>query len=916
MPEMQLFVSSQDGDLNPSLPWYICVGTTSDSKSADNSAPDQLATQRHALERGTAPYIGISTGRSFLDLSHLNEPDSNECTMFSKAENIDLLKLKSLGYHSEQSAIPGSIDALLPQPTSWLNSEYMAPTDRHVMWYWWHRKNRDLDTLESIIISTCPSFLADLEAYRKDDVGFPFGTFIMRSNIFHDYTSWMLNIVEEFMKAQGNNEDISWVETLAPKIIAHHLLAIYIKHLRRDQPDTRIAYAPLIYFEHTGDPYLKPAFDENNVAIVLASDAYYAPLMSVTIESIVRNSCSNNNYDLIVLENGLTSADADFLQQQILGRENFSLRILHLSDYLENRGLPTLAHISITAFARFLILEFLSAYSKVVYLDTDLVCTTDVAELFNTDIDDHLVAAVRDTADAGWSNIVDNGTRKHLEEVIGLSDVYDYFNSGVLVMNVEAFLKITSCQELLEMSLDKKWLWVDQDILNHICAGRVKYLDQAWNYMAHKEHYFTPETTPEIWLPKWLKEEYRVARNNPKIVHYAGRATPCFSLYSDLAWYFWDYAKTSPYYEILTGIASSEMESDPLNPVTRIRNERKRLAAKGPLVTIIVPVYNSARYLSELFDTLLRQTYENIEIVCVNDGSQDNSLEALHRYAEGDKRIVVIDKVNSGAGATRNLGMKHIRGKYICFVDSDDFIEEDAIEQLVRASEENNTDAVIFGMDQYDDQTGLFSPNPWAVSRSHIPSRKVFFAGYIDNFYKYLVGFTVNKFYRSEFLLDLGIQFPAIGAHEDMPFTYLALSASSRTFYLDKTFYHYRRSREGSLSDSTNDRYVYMLEALLCLKNGLIEHGLWKDYRRNFASYVLHMCIWKHGELNKFERLEFRDTCRTTWFEKLDMLGHDRDYFFDPDDYYFYEDTMNLSSSRKLAAKCYRRIRARSDNHE
>lgn len=911
MLQFQLFVSAKDGDLDPNLPQYICVDKVSSNGAGTHFSSDQLRTQYEALKNGTAPYLGITTDHCFLNLNYgtpnTSETSPNTSNLFSKTENVDLRLLDSLGYSTTKpNAMPGNADILLPQPISWLNNEYMTPTDQHVMWYWWHRKNRDLIKLKEIFSDISPKYQEDLDAYQNDDTGFPLGTFFMRSDLFNEYSSWMFTVIDRFMQLEEQSEEVSWVESLAPQIIAQHLLAIYTKHLKRTRQDIRVNHVSCMYFEHMNNQYLKPAFKNNNIAVVLASDSYYAPLMSVAIESIIRNSSATYNYDLIILENGLTPADFAFLQQQVLGRENFSLRILHLRDYLENRGLPTLAHISITAFARFLILDFLSAYSKVIYLDTDLVCTTDIAELYQTDVSNYLVAAVRDTADAGWCNITDNGTREHIVNTVKLDNVYDYFNSGVLVMNIEAFLRETSCYELLEMSLDEKWLWVDQDILNHVCAGKIKYLDQAWNFMAHKESYFTPEITPEVWLPIWLQKEYHTAHDNPKIVHYAGRATPCFSLYSDLAWYFWEYAKTSPYYEILVSIAASEMKTDPLNPISNIRKEREQLLSIGPLVTIIVPVYNAARFLPELFDSVLRQTHKNIEIICVNDGSEDNSLEVLYKYAREDDRIIVVDKENSGAGATRNLGMTHIRGKYICFVDSDDFIEENAIEQLVRAAEQNQTDVIIFGMDQYDDQTGLFSPNPWAVSRSHIPSRKIFFAAYIENFYKYLVGFTVNKFYRSSFLLSLDLSFPAIGAHEDMPFTYIALSASDRTYYLDKTLYHYRRSREGSLSDSTSNRYIYMLDALVCLKDGLIAHGLWKDYRRNFVNYALHMCIWKHSELSKFERLEFRDTCRTVWFERLDMLGHKKDYFFESDEYDFLKDTMNLSFSRKLVAKGYR----------
>ena len=850
------------------------------------------------------PFIGVSSDRHLLDLNTIrfeNSPNQNSTCSFSTEGNIDFKEIDRIGLGINPIDIPHEADFILPYATSWLDNEFMTPTSRHIMWYWWHRRQRDFDCLKSIFEKNNPDYLDDLESYRLDNVGYPFGTYFMRNNLFRKFVSWSSLVLESYLEISPVEENDSWVESLAPGIMLLHLLALFVKHeVRLSAGNTVIARTACSYFEQFENPYLQPAFKGDNVAVVLASDTAYAPLLSTTLESIIENSNRNRNYDIVILDAGLTNADFDFINEQVKNRENFSLRYLHVQNNIKKRNLPTLAHISATTFARFLILDYMIAYPKVVYLDTDLVCTTDIAQLYDTDLSKCLVAAVRDTADAGWSNISDNDTRDYISQTIKLDNVYDYFNAGVLVININAMLEYHDCESLMALSLDKEWRWMDQDVLNYICSGRVKYLEQNWNFMAHRESYFTPESTPEVWLPVWLQSEYREAHDNPKIIHYAGHATPCFSLYSVTAWYFWRYAKNTPYYETLLSMSANDMPKDKLNPITRTRNNAR------PLVSIIVPVYNSAKYIREALDSLLNQTYERIEIICVNDGSKDNSLDILRDYEKADSRITAIDKKNAGAGAARNTGMKYIHGKYVCFVDSDDFLEDNAIELLVETAEKHHTDTVVFKMDQYDDVSGLYSPNPWAISRSHIPVDKVFYAANIANFYKYLVGFTVNKLYRTDFLLGLNLEFPAIGAHEDMPFTYIALSASKRTFYLDKTLYHYRRSRAGSLSDTTSNHYIYMFNALDCMKTGLIERDLWNDYEQNFVNYVLHMCIWKHSELTKFRRLEFRDSCRTTWFDHFELLTHEKEYYFNQNDYDFIEDTVHLSSIRKLLARCYR----------
>lgn len=100
-----------------------------------------------------------------------------------------------------------------------------------------------------------------------------------------------------------------------------------------------------------------------------------------------------------------------------------------------------------------------------------------------------------------------------------------------------------------------------------------------------------------------------------------------------------------------------------------------------PLISIIVPVYNTEQYLSKCLDSLINQTYKNIEIICVNDGSTDNSADILNEYDKKDKRVRMISQKNCGLSATRNTGLKNCCGEYVMFLDSDDWIDFDTCEK-------------------------------------------------------------------------------------------------------------------------------------------------------------------------------------------------------------------------------------------
>ena len=113
-----------------------------------------------------------------------------------------------------------------------------------------------------------------------------------------------------------------------------------------------------------------------------------------------------------------------------------------------------------------------------------------------------------------------------------------------------------------------------------------------------------------------------------------------------------------------------------------------------PLVSIIVPIYNAQDHIARCVESIRRQTYKNIEILLLNDGSQDVSLQVCEMYARVDDRIVLIDKANSGVAATRNLGLRQAKGKYLQFVDADDTIQPYATEMLVARAEESGADLV------------------------------------------------------------------------------------------------------------------------------------------------------------------------------------------------------------------------------
>ena len=115
-----------------------------------------------------------------------------------------------------------------------------------------------------------------------------------------------------------------------------------------------------------------------------------------------------------------------------------------------------------------------------------------------------------------------------------------------------------------------------------------------------------------------------------------------------------------------------------------------------PKISVIIPVYNAQDYLMECIESVLKQSYQDFEVICIDDGSSDRSGEILKKFAEKDKRVIIITQNNKGVSIARNKGIQQAKGKYIYFLDSDDYIEEDALEICSQALEKKALDAVYF----------------------------------------------------------------------------------------------------------------------------------------------------------------------------------------------------------------------------
>ncbi len=437
---------------------------------------------------------------------------------------------------------------------------------------------KDYDFCCDYIRAHYPAYVGAMERYNSSSEAYFLNMYVMRRDLFESYCEWLFPMLDAF-DSQRDYTDSNIGELRTPGFLAERLFGVWFTHLLESEPGLRVRHAQVSMVQYTDKTEIVPAFGGDAVCVCLGADDRYAPFAGLVISSVAANASPSRNYDIVVFSNGIAPLKQDAILRSVRGYPNISVRFAEGAPYLTGT-LVERGHINRSAYLRFIIPKAMRRYAKAVYIDCDLVVNRDIAELYDTDLGSCCLAAVRDTVDACWVKCCHNDTERNIRERLGIGYVYDYFNSGVLVMDIGKFNALFPTEMLFDLACSRQWLWQDQDVLNYLCRGRVLFLNQKWNVLAHDHARFTE--MEEYSAPKWMYDEYMQARKDPYIIHYCGKRQPCFRPHVDLGEYFWQYARRSPFYEILLNYAAQEC-IPPMPPVYMPPQEGRcrRLLKKG-----------------------------------------------------------------------------------------------------------------------------------------------------------------------------------------------------------------------------------------------------------------------------------------------------------------------------------------------
>ncbi len=298
-----------------------------------------------------------------------------------------------------------------------------------------------------------------------------------------------------------------------------------------------------------------------------------------------------------------------------------------------------------------------------------------------------------------------------------------------------------------------------------------------------------------------------------------------------------------------------------------------------PKVSVIIPVYNVEKYLKECLDSIIGQTLEEIEIICVDDGSTDSSLSILQEYGKRDPRIIILTQENQGAGAARNKGLAIAKGEYLSFLDADDFFEKKMLQEIYQTALEVDADIVVYGADRYIQNEHRYV-SVGSVNYKLLPSQKCFAASDIPkNIFRAVVGWTWDKLFKRSFIQECDLKFQEIRVHNDLLFTFAAWISAGKIIIKKDVFTHQRKRGGGSISDEFKEWWC-TFDALYALKQYIEEHHLKERFFTDYINYAVYLMLYNSKRLDEKSYQNFCNYMKKDWMQQLGFFEVSDDIFY------------------------------------
>ena len=321
-------------------------------------------------------------------------------------------------------------------------------------------------------------------------------------------------------------------------------------------------------------------------------------------------------------------------------------------------------------------------------------------------------------------------------------------------------------------------------------------------------------------------------------------------------------------------------------------------------VSVIIPVYNAKAYIEQCIQSVLFPCIVSAEVICVDDGSTDGTMEILQKLAEQDSRVRVYSIPHGGAGAARNAGMRYASGEFLAFLDADDFFEPNVLDLAWNKAQVENLDVVVVPSDNLYTDTGSFG-DLQGCRTELLPGKRPFSAKDVrQDFFRLFVGWTWDKLFRASFVRETGITFAELPSSNDLSFTFSVTAAASRIDWLGGLPLAHHRQYPGSVSAGRDKTWDAFYHALLALREDLEKLGLFKRFERDYINYCLYFSLWQMTTVSAEAGARIWRSLTEKWFDDLGITGRPKGYFYHPDHYEIMQQMRQQSPEDGLSRIC------------
>lgn len=536
--------------------------------------------------------------------------------------------------------------------------------------------------------------------------------------------------------------------------------------------------------------------DEAINIVFICDDGYVLPT-TVAITSIIHNKNKDTAININIIGKNLNKTNREIIDQ--IKAKNVIVNYIDVQDTLNlsvnNTHLLSNIPANSSALLKFNIPKLLPNIDKVLYLDGDIIVQNDLSVLYGWNISEVYGAAVKD---------IGIGIPKELAKLKG-----NYFNSGVMLLNLKKMREDNISEKLCKYRENGYNRFMDQDAFSWVFYGKTLFLPIKFNLLYSVYKYDTYETIADNYRVEGCKTKKELL-NNATIVHLCSREKPWkyyVPTFSDL---FKKYYALSPYKNnelILPDITyvhkASELKKLIVDYPSSIEQHKKTLK---PFISIVIPVYNAHDYIQHCLGSIYAQKQENIELILVDNNSEDDSKKIIESYARSDKRISIFEEKKSGAGNARNLGLSKASAPYVLFLDADDLLADNILSFFVEFEAKVKSDIYVFGYKNFNNENMDYQEvHPFAFSDNEIKNYNgVKYATLAWTMAKnrFLKGTVApwNKIYNTKYLKTLKASFDNFACTEDRSFYFHTIVNSKNISVIDFEIVYHRKNNVSSLT--------------------------------------------------------------------------------------------------------------------